>query len=41
VAYGVGLGWNAMSNVGVRADYTRMEGDEEVDAISLGAQFNF
>jgi outer membrane immunogenic protein len=41
VAYGVGLGWNAMTNVGVRADYTRMEGDEEVDAISLGAQFNF
>lgn len=41
LAYGVGLGWNATSNIGIRADYTRMDGDEDTDAISLGASFNF
>lgn len=41
LAYGVGLGWNAASNIGIRADYTRMEGDEDSDAISLGASVNF
>jgi hypothetical protein len=41
LAYGAGLGWNITERVGLRADYTRMEGDEDTDAISLGAQFNF
>lgn len=41
LAYGVGLGWNITERVGLRADYTRMEADEDTDAISLGAQFNF
>ncbi len=41
LAYGVGVGWNATSIIGIRADYTRMEGDLDTDAISLGASFNF
>lgn len=41
LAYGVGVGWAATNSIGIRADYTRMEGDEETDAISLGASFNF
>ena len=41
LAYGVGLGWAATPGIGIRADYTRMDGDEDADAISLGAQFNF
>ena len=41
LAYGVGVGWNATNSIGIRADYTRMEGDLDTDAISLGASFNF
>jgi outer membrane immunogenic protein len=41
VAYGAGLSWQATPGIGVRADYTRMEGDLDTDAISLGAAFNF
>ncbi|MGQ0533206.1 MAG: outer membrane beta-barrel protein [Caulobacteraceae bacterium] len=41
LAYGVGLGWQATQRIGVRADFTRMEGDEETDAVSLGASLNF
>ncbi|MGD9982372.1 MAG: porin family protein [Hyphomonadaceae bacterium] len=42
LAYGVGLGWQATQGIGIRADYTRMEGDtNDADAISLGASFNF
>jgi opacity protein-like surface antigen len=41
-AYGAGLGWNITPGIGLRADYTRMEGDiDDADAISLGANFNF
>lgn len=41
LSYGAGLGWNVTQNVGIRADYTRFEGNDDADAISLGAQFNF
>lgn len=41
LSYGAGLGWNVSQNVGIRADYTRFEGDNDADAISLGASFNF
>lgn len=40
-AYGAGLSWQATPGVGIRADYTRMEGDLDTDAVSVGAQFNF
>lgn len=42
LGYGVGATYRVTPNVGVRADWTRLEGDEaEADAISVGAQFNF
>lgn len=42
IAYGVGATYRFGSGLGVRADYTRLEGDEaEADAISLGAVVNF
>lgn len=42
IAYGVGAHWNFTPGFGIRADYTRLEGDEgEADAMSLGASFNF
>jgi outer membrane immunogenic protein len=40
-AYGAGVSWHATPGIGIRADYTRMEGDLDTDAISLGAAFNF
>lgn len=40
-SYGAGLSWAATNSIGIRADYTRLEGDAETDAISLGASFNF
>lgn len=42
LAYGAGATWRFTPNVGVRADYTRLEGDQgEADAISLGGVVNF
>jgi len=42
VAYGVGATYNFTPALGIRADYTRLEGDEgEADAMSVGAAFNF
>lgn len=41
VAYGAGVSWQATPGLGIRADYTRMEGDEDSDAISLGGTMNF
>lgn len=41
LAYGAGVSWQATPGIGIRADYTRMEGDLDTDAISLGAAFNF
>lgn len=41
LAYGGGVSWQATPGIGIRADYTRMEGDLDSDAISLGAAFNF
>ncbi len=41
LAYGGGVSWQATPGIGIRADYTRMEGDFDSDAISLGAAFNF
>lgn len=43
LGYGVGATYRFASGVGIRADWTRMEGDDEAeaDAISLGAQFAF
>lgn len=41
-AYGAGLGWQASERIGLRADYTRMEGDiDDADAISLGGTLRF
>ena len=37
VAYGGGVSWQATPGLGIRADYTRMEGDEDSDAITLAA----
>lgn len=42
IAYGAGAEYRFTQNLGIRADYTRMEGDEgEADAISLGGVLNF
>jgi opacity protein-like surface antigen len=42
VGYGVGATYRLTPGFGVRADYTRLEGDEgEADAMSLGGVFNF
>lgn len=41
VSYGAGATWQATPGLGVRADYTRFEGDNEADAISLGGVLNF
>jgi opacity protein-like surface antigen len=43
IGYGVGATWRFAPSFGVRADYTRLEGDDdaEADAISLGAVVNF
>lgn len=41
VGYGVGATWRATPAFGVRADYTRLDGDFESDAISLGGVVNF
>ncbi|MEZ5961326.1 MAG: outer membrane beta-barrel protein [Hyphomonadaceae bacterium] len=41
LSYGAGVSWAATPGIGIRADYTRLEGDNDADAISLGASFNF
>lgn len=42
VGYGVGATWRLGNGLGIRGDYTRLEGDEgEADAISLGGVVNF
>jgi outer membrane immunogenic protein len=42
VAYGAGAEWRFTPNFGLRADWTRLEGDEaESDALSLGGVLNF
>lgn len=41
VSYGAGASWQATPGLGIRADYTRFEGDEDADAISLGGVVNF
>lgn len=41
VSWGAGLGWQATPGVGVRADYTRFEGDEDADSIGVAAVMNF
>lgn len=43
LGYGVGATYRFTPNLGVRADWTRLEGDDEAeaDAISIGAAFNF
>lgn len=42
VGYGVGATYRLTPGFGVRADYTRLEGDEgEADAMSVGGVFNF
>lgn len=40
-SYGAGVGWRLGSGFGLRADYTRTEADDDVDAISLGGTVNF
>lgn len=42
LAYGFGGTWNVSPTFGIRADWTRLEGDEDdADAISLGGTFKF
>lgn len=42
LGYGAGISWNVAENVGLRADYTRLQGeDDDTDAISLGGTVNF
>jgi len=42
VGYGVGATYNVTPGFGIRADYTRLEGDEgEADAMSIGGVLNF
>lgn len=41
VAYGAGVSWQATPGLGIRADYTRFEGDEDSDGISLAGTVNF
>jgi outer membrane immunogenic protein len=42
LAYGAGAEYRFTPNLGIRADWTRLEGeDEEADAISLGGVLNF
>lgn len=42
LGYGVGANYRLSERVGVRADYTRLQGeDDDTDAISLGASLNF
>jgi outer membrane immunogenic protein len=42
IAYGAGAEWRFTPSFGLRADWTRMEGDdEEADALSLGGVLNF
>jgi outer membrane immunogenic protein len=39
--YGVGGQWNLTDRFGVRADYTRLDGDEEVDTVGLSGVVKF
>jgi outer membrane immunogenic protein len=42
IAYGAGAEWRFTPSFGLRADWTRLEGDEaEADAISIGGVLNF
>lgn len=41
LGYGVGATWNVSPRFGVRADYTRLEGDFDTDTIGLGGVYNF
>lgn len=41
VAYGVGATFNVSQRFGVRADYTRLEGDLETDTFGVGAVMKF
>ncbi|HRK65383.1 MAG TPA: porin family protein [Terricaulis sp.] len=41
VAYGVGAQFNVTQRFGIRADYTRLEGDLETDTFGLGGVMKF
>ena len=42
IGYGVGATWRVTQGFGIRADYTRLDGDEaESDAVSIGGVVNF
>ena len=42
LSYGVGAGWQATQNFGIRADWTRTETDDgDADGLSLGGTFRF
>jgi opacity protein-like surface antigen len=41
VAYGAGVSWQATPGLGIRADYTRFEGDADADGGSLAGVINF
>lgn len=40
-SYGAGVGWRVSDGFGLRADYTRTDAGDDVDAISLGGVINF
>ncbi|HRP09424.1 MAG TPA: porin family protein [Terricaulis sp.] len=41
IAYGVGATFNVSQRFGIRADYTRLEGDLDTDTIGLGGVVKF
>jgi len=41
VGYGVGAQWNVTPNFGIRGDYTRLDGDEEIDTLGVGGVVKF
>lgn len=41
LGYGVGATWNVTPSFGIRADYTRLEGDFDTDTFGLGGVVNF
>jgi outer membrane immunogenic protein len=41
VGYGAGATWNVSPSFGIRGDWTRLEGDNDADAISVGGTFRF
>ena len=41
IGYGVGATYRLSNGFGIRGDYTRLDGDVEADAVSIGGTVNF